>query len=400
MKILVTGAKGFVGRNLCAQLKNIRDGKARCYGVPVTEVFEYDLDSTPEQLDAWCAQADFVFNLAGVNRPQNQEEFMAGNFGFASTLLDTLKAHGNPCPVMLSSSQQASLTGRFGNSEYGRSKKAGEDLFLQYGEDTGAKVLVYRFPNLFGKWCRPNYNSAVATFCNAFANDRPYTVNDPSVELELLYIDDLVDEMIAALKGEEHRCEFSGLEVLPRAEGRYCYVPTTHKATLGEIIGLLEQFEAQRTTLVIPEIPAGSFAKKLYSTYLSYLPKEKMLFTPKNNEDWRGSFVEILRTASCGQFSVNVCRPGITRGQHWHNSKWEIFAVVYGRGLIQERKIGTEEVVSFEVSGDKVKAIQMLPGYTHSIRNLSDTEPLVTFMWANELFDPEKPDTYFEPVEE
>ena len=400
MKILVTGAKGFVGRNLCAQLKNIRDGKARCYGVPVTEVFEYDLDSTPEQLDAWCAQADFVFNLAGVNRPQNQEEFMAGNFGFASTLLDTLKAHGNPCPVMLSSSQQASLTGRFGNSEYGRSKKAGEDLFLQYGEDTGAKVLVYRFPNLFGKWCRPNYNSAVATFCNAFANDRPYTVNDPSVELELLYIDDLVDEMIAALKGEEHRCEFSGLEVLPRPEGRYCYVPTTHKATLGEIIGLLEQFEAQRTTLVIPEIPAGSFAKKLYSTYLSYLPKEKMLFTPKNNEDWRGSFVEILRTASCGQFSVNVCKPGITRGQHWHNSKWEIFAVVYGRGLVQERKIGTEEVISFEVSGDEVKAIQMLPGYTHSIRNLSDTEPLVTFMWANELFDPEKPDTYFEPVEE
>ena len=399
MKILVTGAKGFVGRNLCAQLNNIKDGKARNYGVPVDEVFEYDLDSTPEELDAWCAQADFVFNLAGVNRPKDASEFMEGNFGFASTLLDTLRRHGNTCPVMLSSSQQASLTGRFGDSEYGRSKKAGEDLFLRYGEETGAKVLVYRFPNLFGKWCRPNYNSAVATFCNAFANDLPYTVNDPSVELELLYIDDLVDEMIAALKGEEHRCEFDGLEVVP-GNGRYCYVPFTHKITLGAIVDLLKQFEAQRTTLVIPEIPEGSFAKKLYSTYLSYLPKEKMAFTPKNNLDARGSFVEILRTRSCGQFSVNVCNPGITRGQHWHNTKWEIFCVVYGHGLIEERRIGSDEVISFEVTGEEFKAIQMLPGYTHSIRNLSDTEPLVTFMWANEQFDPNKPDTYYEPVQE
>ena len=410
MKILVSGAKGFVGKNLCAQLKNIKDGKARNYGfvMPspdrassecIEAVYEYDLESTPEELDAWCKEADFVFNLAGVNRPQNQEEFMAGNFGFASTLLDTLKKHKNTCPVMLSSSQQASLTGRFGNSEYGRSKKAGEDLFLQYSKETGARVLVYRFPNLFGKWCRPNYNSAVATFCNAFANDLPYTVNDPSVELELLYIDDLVDEMIGALKGEEHRCEFDGLTIIPQANGRYCFVPITHKATLGDIINLLSQFEAQRTTLVIPEIPDGSFAKKLYSTYLSYLPKEKMVFIPKNNEDYRGSFVEILRTKSCGQFSVNVSKPGITRGQHWHNSKWEIFAVVYGHGLIQERNIGTDEVISFEVSGDEFKAIQMLPGYTHNIINLSDTEPLITFMWANEMFDPARPDTYFEPVE-
>ena len=410
LKILVTGAKGFVGRNLCAQLKNIRDGKARNYGfeIPgqdrndgmcIEEVFEYDLDSTPAELDAWCAQADFVFNLAGVNRPKETSEFMAGNFGFASTLLEKLREHGNTCPVMLSSSQQASLTGRFGDSEYGRSKKAGEDLFLKYGEDTGARVLVYRFPNLFGKWCRPNYNSAVATFCNAVANDLPYTVNDPSVELELLYIDDLVDEMIGCLKGDEHRCEFDGLGVFPMPAGRYCYVPVTHKATLGEIVDLLHSFEAQRTTLVIPEIPEGSFAKKLYSTYLSYLPKEKMAFSPKNNADWRGSFVEIIRTRSCGQFSVNVCKPGITRGQHWHNSKWEIFAVVYGHGLIQERRIGSDEVISFDVTGDDFKAIQMLPGYTHNIINLSDTEPLITFMWANELFDPERPDTYFEPVE-
>ena len=410
LKILVTGAKGFVGRNLCAQLKNIRDGKARNYGFElpgqdrndgmcIEEVFEYDLDSTPAELDAWCAQADFVFNLAGVNRPKETSEFMTGNFGFASTLLEKLREHGNTCPVMLSSSQQASLTGRFGDSEYGRSKKAGEDLFLKYGEDTGARVLVYRFPNLFGKWCRPNYNSAVATFCNAVANDLPYTVNDPSVELELLYIDDLVDEMIGCLKGEEHRCEFDGLGVFPMPAGRYCYVPVTHKATLGEIVDLLHSFEAQRTTLVIPEIPEGSFAKKLYSTYLSYLPKEKMAFSPKNNADWRGSFVEIIRTRSCGQFSVNVCKPGITRGQHWHNSKWEIFAVVYGHGLIQERRIGSDEVISFDVTGDDFKAIQMLPGYTHNIINLSDTEPLITFMWANELFDPGRPDTYFEPVE-
>ena len=399
MRVLVTGAKGFVGKNLCAQLKNIRDGKARNYAVQIDEVWEYDIDSVPEQLSEWCQKADFVFNLAGVNRPQNQEEFMQGNFGFASTLLDTLKKFGNKCPVMLSSSQQASLTGRFGNSEYGRSKKAGEDLFLQYEKETGAKVLIYRFPNLFGKWCRPNYNSAVATFCNAFANDLPYTVNDPSVELELLYIDDLVEEMIAALQGKEHRCEFNGLDVLPQADGKYCYCPITHHVTLGEIVEHLKSFEAQRTTLVIPEIPEGSFAKKLYSTYLSYLPKEKMVFKPKSNDDHRGSFIEILRTKSCGQFSVNISKPGITRGQHWHNSKWEIFAVVSGHGLIQERKEGEKEVISFEVTGENIQAIQMLPGYTHNIINLSDSEPLVTFMWANEMFDPNKPDTYFDPVE-
>lgn len=399
MRILVTGAKGFVGRNLCAQLNNIRDGKARNYGVAVEEVYEYDLDSTPEELDSWCKDADFVFNLAGVNRPQNQEEFMAGNFGFASTLLDTLKKHGNTCPVMLSSSQQASLTGRFGNSEYGRSKKAGEDLFLKYGEDTGAKVLVYRFPNLFGKWCRPNYNSAVATFCNAVANDLSYTVNDPSVELELLYIDDLVDEMIACLKGEEHRCEFDGLGVFPLKDGRYCYVPTTHKATLGEIVDLLHKFEDQRKTLIVPEIPAGSFAKKLYSTFLSYLPKEKVAFPLKTNSDERGTFTELVKTLGNGQFSVNISKPGVTKGQHWHNTKWEFFIVVSGRALIQERKIGTDEVISFEVSGEEIKAVHMLPGYTHNIINLSETEPLITLMWANELFDPNRPDTYFEPVE-
>ena len=398
MKILVTGAKGFVGRNLCAQLNNIKDGKARNYGVQVDAVYEYDLDSTQEELDEWCKDADFVFNLAGVNRPQNQEEFMAGNFGFASTLLDTLKKHGNACPVMLSSSQQASLTGRFGNSEYGRSKKAGEDLFLKYGEDTGAKVLVYRFPNLFGKWCRPNYNSAVATFCNAVANDLPYTVNDPSVELELLYIDDLVDEMIACLKGEEHRCEFDGLGVFPLKDGRYCYVPTTHKATLGEIVDLLHKFEEQRKTLIIPEIPAGSFAKKLYSTFLSYLPKEKVAFPLKTNVDQRGSFTELIKTLGNGQFSVNISNPGITKGQHWHNTKWEFFIVVSGKALIQERKIGTEEIIEFEVSGENIQAVHMLPGYTHNIINRSETDPLITLMWANELFDPERPDTYFEPV--
>lgn len=400
MKILVTGAKGFVGKNLCAQLKNIRDGKARCYGnVTVSEVYEYDLDSTPEELDAWCASTDFVFNLAGVNRPQNQEEFMAGNFGFASTLLDTLKKHKNTCPVMLSSSQQASLTGRFGNSEYGRSKKAGEDLFLSYGAETGSRVLVYRFPNLFGKWCRPNYNSAVATFCNAFANDLPYTVNDPSVELELLYIDDLVDEMIACLRGEEHRCEFEGLEVAPSASGRYCYVPVTHKATLGEIVDLLKSFAAQPQTLIVPEIPAGSFAKKLYSTYLSYLPESKVAFPLKTNADERGTFTELVKTLGNGQFSVNISKPGVTKGQHWHNTKWEFFIVVSGKALIQERKIGTDEVLNFEVSGKEIKAVHMLPGYTHNIVNMSDTEPLITLMWANELFDPNRPDTYFEPVE-
>ena len=399
MKILVTGAKGFVGKNLCAQLKNIRDGKARNYGVEVSKVYEYDLDSTPEELEAWCASADFVFNLAGVNRPQNQEEFMAGNFGFASTLLDTLKKHGNNCPVMLSSSQQASLTGRFGNSEYGRSKKAGEDLFLQYGAETASRVLVYRFPNLFGKWCRPNYNSAVATFCNAFANDLPYTVNDPNVELELLYIDDLVDEMIACLRGEEHRCEFEGLEVIPSASGRYCYVPVTHKATLGEIVDLLKSFAAQPQTLIVPEIPSGSFAKKLYSTYLSYLPASKVAFPLKTNADERGTFTELVKTLGNGQFSVNISKPGVTKGQHWHNTKWEFFIVVSGKALIQERKIGTDEVLNFEVSGEEIKAVHMLPGYTHNIVNLSDTEPLVTLMWANELFDSGRPDTYFEPVE-
>ena len=398
MKILVTGAKGFVGRNLCAQLNNIKDGKARNYGVVVDAVYEYDIDSTSEELDAWCAEVDFVFNLAGVNRPHNMADFMKGNFGFASTLLQTLKKHGNKCPVMLSSSQQASLTGRFGDSEYGRSKKAGEDLFLKYGDDTGAKVLVFRFPNLFGKWCRPNYNSAVATFCNAIANDLDYTVNDPSVELELLYIDDLVDEMIACLKGEEHRCDFDGLGVFPMKNGRYCYVPTMHRATLGEIVDLLHKFEEQRKTLVIPEIPAGSFAKKLYSTFLSYLPKEKVAFPLKTNVDARGSFTELLKTLGNGQFSVNISNPGITKGQHWHNTKWEFFIVVSGKALIQERRIGSDEVLDFEVSGEEIKAVHMLPGYTHNIINLSDTEPLVTLMWANELFDPEKPDTYFEPV--
>ena len=398
MKILVTGAKGFVGKNLCAQLNNIKDGKARNYGIEVDAVYEYDLDSTPEQLDAWCEEADFVFNLAGVNRPQNQEEFMQGNFGFASTLLVTLKKHKNTCPVMLSSSQQASLTGRFGNSEYGRSKKAGEDLFLDYQKETGAKVLVYRFPNLFGKWCRPNYNSAVATFCNAVANDLPYTVNDPSVELELLYIDDLVDEMIACLKGEEHHCEFEGLEVQPKVDGRYCYVPTTHKATLGEIVDLLNKFAEQPKTLMIPEIGEGTFAKKLYSTYLSYLPKEKVAFPLKMNVDDRGSFTELVHTLNCGQVSINISKPGITKGQHWHNTKWEFFIVMAGHGLVQERKLGTDEVIEFEVSGDNIQCIHMLPGYTHNIINLSNTENLVTVMYCNEIFNPNKPDTYFEKV--
>ncbi len=401
MKILVTGAKGFVGRNLCAQLKNIRDGKARCYGeLVVDEVYEYDIDSTPEELDEWCQKADFVFNLAGVNRPKDQDEFMKGNFSFASTLLDTLKKYKNACPVMLSSSQQASLTGRFGNSEYGRSKKAGEDLFLDYSNETGAKVLVYRFPNLFGKWCRPNYNSAVATFCNNIANDLPIQVNDPSVEMELLYIDDLVEEMIAALNGEEHHCEFEGLEVVPSESGRYCYCPVTHKILLGEIVEMLHKFAEQPQTLVIPEIPNGSFAKKLYSTYLSYLPKEKVAFPLKMNVDQRGSFTEMLHSEKVGQVSINISKPGIIKGQHWHNTKWEFFIVVAGHGLIQERKIGSDEVIEFEVSGDNIQAVHMLPGYTHNIINLSDTENLVTVMWANEIFDPERPDTYFEPVVE
>ena len=400
MKILVTGAKGFVGKNLCAQLNNIKDGKARNYGIAVDAVYEYDLNSTPEQLDDYCKNADFVFNLAGVNRPQNHEEFMQGNFGFASTLLDTLKKHHNTCPVMLSSSQQASLTGRFGNSEYGRSKKAGEDLFLEYGKDTGANMLIYRFPNLFGKWCRPNYNSAVATFCNAFANDLPYTVNDPSVELELLYIDDLVDEMIACLKGEEHRCEFDGLDVLPQADGRYCYCPITHKVTLGEIVELLKSFAEQPKTLMIPEIPAGSFAKKLYSTYLSYLPYEKTAFPLKMNVDDRGSFTELVHTLNAGQVSINISKPGITKGQHWHNTKFEQFIVVKGHGLIQQRNLNDPDgkVLEWEVSGDKIEAVHMLPGYTHNIINLSDTEDLVTVMYCNEIFNPNKPDTFFDPV--
>lgn len=400
MKILVTGAKGFVGKNLCAQLNNIKDGKARNYGVQVDAVYEYDLDSTPEELDTWCKEADFVFNLAGVNRPQNQEEFMAGNFGFASTLLDTLKKHKNACPVMLSSSQQASLTGRFGNSEYGRSKKAGEDLFLEYGKETGAKVLVFRFPNLFGKWCRPNYNSAVATFCNAFANDLPYTVNDPSVELELLYIDDLVDEMIACLKGEEKHCEFEGLDVKPQASGKYCYCPITHKVTLGEIVDLLKSFAEQPKTLMIPEIPAGSFAKKLYSTYLSYLPYEKAAFSLKMNVDERGSFTELVHTLNAGQVSINISKPGITKGQHWHNTKFEQFIVVKGHGLIQQRNLNDPEgkVLEWEVCGDNIQAVHMLPGFTHNIINLSDTEDLVTVMYCNEIFNPNKPDTFFDPV--
>ena len=399
MKILVTGAKGFVGRNLCANLRNIQEGKDRRFpDLNIEEIYEYDIDTDPSLLDGFCEKADFVFNLAGVNRPQNQEEFMQGNFGFASTLLDTLKKHGNKCPVMLSSSQQASLTGRFGNSEYGRSKKAGEDLFLDYSKEVSAKVFVYRFPNLFGKWCRPNYNSAVATFCNAFANDLPYTVNDPSVELELLYIDDLVDEMIACLKGEEHRCEFNGLRVQEVQNGRYCYVPTTHKITLGGIVDLLKSFAEQPQTLMIPEIPSGSFAKKLYSTYLSYLPKEKVAFPLKMNVDDRGSFTELVHTLNCGQVSINISKPGITKGQHWHNTKWEFFIVVSGHGLIQERKLGTDEVIEFEVTGDNIQCIHMLPGYTYNIINLSETENLVTVMYCNEIFDPNKPDTYFEKV--
>ena len=436
MRVLVTGAKGFVGKNLCAALKNIQAGKDKTHpGLTVEAVYEYDLDSTQEELDAWCREADFVFNLAGVNRPQNQEEFMQGNFGFASTLLDTLKKYGNRCPVMLSSSQQASLTGRFGNSEYGRSKKAGEDLFLQYEKEflqadnsqlstlnsqLRPRVCIYRFPNLFGKWCRPNYNSAVATFCNAFANDLPYTVNDPTVELELLYIDDLVDEMLAALEGNEHRCEFNGLEVIPFNSntdnsklstdsqlstlnsqlGRYCYCPITHHVTLGEIVELLQSFAEQPKTLMIPEIPSGSFAKKLYSTYLSYLPYEKTAFPLKMNVDDRGSFTELVHTLNAGQVSINISKPGITKGQHWHNTKFEQFIVVKGHGLIQQRNLNDPEgkVLEWEVDGDHIQAVHMLPGYTHNIINLSDTEDLVTVMYCNEVFNPNKPDTFFNPV--
>lgn len=399
MKILVTGAKGFVGRNLVAQLKNIRDGKARCYGdLAVSGIYEYDVDSTQEQLDKWCSDCDFVFNLAGVNRPQNQEEFMQGNCEFAGMLLDMLKKHGNKCPVMISSSIQATLAGRFGTSEYGRSKKAGEELVFDYGRQTGVKVLVYRFPNLFGKWCRPNYNSAIATFCNNIANDLPIQVNDRNVEMELLYIDDLVDEMINALKSNEHRCEFEGVETVPEEGGRYCYCPVTHKAMLGEIVDMLYSFAVQPKTLEMPEIPSGSLAKKLYSTYLSYLPKEKVAFELKMNKDERGSFTELLHTFNSGQVSVNISKPGITKGQHWHNSKWEFFIVVAGHGLIQQRRIDSDEVVEFEVSGERIEAVHMLPGYTHNIINLSKTENLVTVMWANETFDPDRPDTYFEVV--
>ena len=413
MKILVTGAKGFVGKNLCAQLNNIKSGKAKCYGdLTVSEVYEYDIDSTAGELDRYCSDCDFVFNLAGVNRPQTPEEFMQGNFGFASLLLDTLKKHGNTCPVMISSSIQATLAGRFGTSEYGRSKKAGEELMFEYGRETGAKVLVYRFPNLFGKWCRPNYNSAVATFCNNIANDLPIQVNDRSVDMELLYIDDLVEEMIGALNGNEHRCDYDGINVIPfstchserakRVEeslGRYCYCPVTHKITLGEIVDLIYSFADQPKTLMIPEIPENSFAKKLYSTYLSYLPKEKVSFPLKMNVDDRGSFTELIHTLNCGQVSINISKPGITKGQHWHNTKWEFFIVVSGHGLIQQRRVGSDEVLNFEVSGDKIEAVHMLPGYTHNIINLSETENLVTVMYCNEIFDSNKPDTYFEPVE-
>lgn len=408
MKILVTGAKGFVGKNLCCQLNNIKEGKARCYGdLQIDEVFEYDIDSTPEQLDSWCGECDFVFNLAGVNRPKDNDEFMNGNFGFASTLLDTLKKHHNTCPVMLSSSQQASLTGRFGNSEYGRSKKAGEDLFLEYGKETGAKVLVYRFPNLYGKWCRPNYNSAIATFCNNIANDLPIQVNDRSVQMEILYIDDLVEEMICALKGQEHHCEFEGLDVLPSAEGRYCYCPVTHKTTLGEIVDTI--YECARAVRAVPnsaegpstapEMPQDGLRYRLMSTFLSYLPKEKAIFDLKMNEDQRGSFTELVHTLNCGQVSINISKPGITKGEHWHNSKWEQFIVVSGHGLIQMRKEGTDEVLNYEVSGDKIQSVIMLPGYTHNIINLSETEDLVTVMYCNEVFNPERPDTYFDKVE-
>ena len=431
MKILVTGAKGFVGKNLCAALKNIKDGKDKRFPeLAIEDIYEYDLDSTLDELDRWCADCDFVFNLAGVNRPKEQSEFMQGNFGFASTLLDTLKKHNNRCPVMLSSSQQASLTGRFGNSEYGRSKKAGEELFLNYERDflniekpeknrkeesssdysgysdveknvaLRLRVLIYRFPNLFGKWCRPNYNSAVATFCNNIANDLPITVNDPSVELELLYIDDLVDEMIAAIQGKEHRCDFDGLGVFPMEKGPYCYCPVTHHVKLGEIVDLLYRFAEQPKTLTIPEIPNGSFAKKLYSTYLSYLPKEKVAFPLKMNVDDRGSFTELVHTLNCGQVSINISKPGITKGQHWHNTKWEFFIVVAGHGLIQERNLNDPEgkVIEFEVTGDNIQCIHMLPGYTHNIINLSETENLVTVMYCNEVFDPNKPDTFFDPI--
>ena len=399
MNILITGAKGFVGKNLAEALKAIRDGKDRTRpDLKIDEIYLYDIDSSAEELDAFCEKADFVFNLAGVNRPQNNEEFFEGNFGFASTLLGTLKKYSNTCPVMLSSSVQATLLGRYAGSDYGKSKKAGEELFFEYGEAEGAKVLVYRFPNVFGKWCRPNYNSAVATFCNNIANDLPIQVNDRSTLLELVYIDDIVSEMLDALEGKEHHCEFDGIDTVLTENGKYCAVPVTHKVTLGEIVDLLQSFKAQPQSLIMPRIPEGSFAKKLYSTYLSYLPKEKVSFPLKMNVDARGSFTELLKTIDCGQFSVNISNPGITKGQHWHHSKWEFFIVVSGKGLIQMRKIGTDEVLDFYVSGDKIEAVHMLPGYTHNIINLSETENLVTLMWANESFDPNHPDTFFEVV--
>lgn len=399
MKILVTGAKGFVGRNLCSQLKNIRDGKARLYGgTVIDEVYEYDTDSSAEDLKRFCAEADFVFNLAGVNRPKELSEFMKGNHGFASLLLDTLKECGNTCPVMLASSIQASLTGRYEGSEYGRSKKAGEELFFRYADDTGARVLVYRFPNLFGKWCRPNYNSVVATFCHNIANDLPVTVSDPSVELELLYIDELVDEMTGAIDGREHRCDYDGMGVLPLPDGKYCYCPLTHKVTLGELEKLIRSFASGSDRILIPHMPSGSFVKKLYSTYLSYLPKDKVAYELKMNKDERGSFTELLRTLDSGQVSVNISKPGVTKGQHWHHSKWELFIVVSGHGLIRMRREGSDEILEYEVSGERIQAVRMLPGYTHSIRNLSDTRDLVTVMFANEPFDPERPDTYRDMV--
>ena len=405
MNILVTGANGFVGKNLCRALENIKENKDRTHpGLQIDEIYKYDLSTPAEKLEEFCQKADFVFNLAGVNRPKNNDEFMRGNFGFASTLLETLKKYGNKAPVMISSSIQATLIGRYANSDYGRSKLRGEELVFDYGRENGVKVLVYRFANLFGKWCRPNYNSAVATFCNNYAKDLPIQVNDASTQLELVYIDDLIDEMITALQGGEHHCEFDGTEAVAKENGRYCYVPVSHKVTLGEIVSLLDEFKAQPKTLLMPKIPAGSFAKKLYSTYLSYLPKEKAIFDLKMNSDDRGSFTELMKTADCGQFSVNISKPGITKGQHWHNTKWEYFIVVAGHGLIQERKIGLDEngrpypVIEFEVTGDKIQAVRMLPGYTHNIINLSDSENLVTVMWANESFNPSKPDTFFTEV--
>ena len=399
MNILVTGAKGFVGKNLCARLHTIAGGKNRCYeGLTIDRIFEYDIDSSLEELDTYCREADFVFNLAGINRPQSNEEFMQGNYGFASTLLDLLRKHNNLCPVMLSSSIQATLVGRYGEGDYGKSKRAGEELFFDYAATTGAKVLVYRFPNLFGKWCRPNYNSAVATFCHNIAHNLPITVNDRSTLLELLYIDDLVDEMIAALQGKEHRCEFEGIETIITPNGRYCAATITHKVTLGEIVDLLNSFHAQSTTLVMPEIGYNTFAKKLYTTYISYLPKERIAYPLKMNIDERGSFTEIMRTEKCGQMSVNISKPGITKGEHWHDSKWEMFVVVSGHGMIEMRPLNGNEVIRFEVSGEKVEVVQTLPGYTHNIVNLSDTDDLITIIWANEAFDPQHPDTFYEKV--